>query len=524
MRNLSLFAFILSFLLGASACDSTSSMEDPLVRSIQVDGDRFVDHAGREIILSGINLVNKSPKDNYMPLVDKDFYKRLQEWGMNSIRLVVIWDGVEPEMDQFDEKYLKELDKHIKWAAEYGVFVILDMHQDLFSAKYSDGAPRWATLDEGLEHYKGEVWSDSYLISPAVQGAFDNFWQNKPAADGKGLQDHYAEMWKMLAERYKNQSNVIGYDLMNEPFPGSIAQQAMPALLTAYGELHAKKTGIILGEEELMGIWSEPSSRNEALQKLDNAADFGSVIQALSPLTSAFEKERLQPFYQKVAQAIREVDEQKIIFLEHTYFGNMGVASSIQRTTLPNGKPDPQVAYAPHAYDLVVDTEFSSETSSSRVDYILQVISETAKKLQMPVWLGEWGAYYGGGNNMVPVAQHAITQIEKYNFSHAYWSYENGLENRPYFLQSLQRPYPFAINGELKNYHWKPDTNEFEMTWQENPSLKASTLIFFPDLSGLSEEELKVVNGKLITHENSNSGWVEIPANGKLRKITWQLD
>lgn len=58
--------------------------------------------------------------------------------------------------------------------------LILDMHQDLYSRKFDNGAPLWATLDDGAEHVTGTIWSDAYLMSPAVQRAFDNFWQNRP--------------------------------------------------------------------------------------------------------------------------------------------------------------------------------------------------------------------------------------------------------------------------------------------------------------------------------------------------------
>jgi endoglycosylceramidase len=51
------------------------------------------------------------------------------------------------------------------------------------------------------------------------------------------------------------------------------------------------------------------------------------------------------------------------------------------------------------------------------------------------------------------VAQHAISLIEEYNFSNAYWSYDPGTENQAYFKDALLRPYPAYINGELINYN-----------------------------------------------------------------------
>jgi endoglycosylceramidase len=108
------------------------------------------------------------------------------------------------------------------------------MHQDLFSAKFIDGAPEWATLDEGLEHPQNcTIWYEAYLTSPAVIKAADNFWANKPASDGVGLLDHYEAMWTHLAGRFGGLVNILGFEPMNEPFMGSLAPQT-------FGEAIAK--------------------------------------------------------------------------------------------------------------------------------------------------------------------------------------------------------------------------------------------------------------------------------------------
>jgi endoglycosylceramidase len=198
---------------------------------ISIDGQRFVDATGGEVGFHGLNLVNKNPEENYLGPADQDAIKQISSWGFNCIRLGVIWDGLEPKPGQYDEKYLQGIDERIKWAAENNIYVVLDMHQDLYSVLYSDGAPEWATITEDKPHVTGEIWSQSYFISPAVQTAFDNFWKNASAPDGMGIQDHFINAWKHVAERYADQTHVIGYDLMNEPLMGSGAAQIMPSIL-----------------------------------------------------------------------------------------------------------------------------------------------------------------------------------------------------------------------------------------------------------------------------------------------------
>lgn len=480
-------------------------------KEITVKGDRFVDDYGRQVILNGINVVSKSKEDGYIFKGGPEFYANLKKWGFNSIRFIMIWDGLEPEPGIYNEEYLKEIDKRIKWAGENGLFVILDMHQDLFSVKYADGAPEWATLDEDKPHITGDLWSDAYMMSPAVQTAFDNFWKNKKASDSIGIQDHFANLWRHVAKRYADNRTVIGYDLMNEPFPGSSALKAMPALLEAYGKLVYQLEGKVMTEEQLAETWGNVEQRTAALELLSNKENYAQVIDALYPYSRTFETEQLQPFYQKVANAIRQVDTQHILFLEHAYYGNMGVKSSIERTTLPKGIPDSLVAYAPHGYDLVTDTENAANASANRVDFIFERIKEKGQQLNMPVWVGEWGAYYSHGESIVPVAQHAIGLIEKDKFGNAYWSYDPEMEKQAYFQKAIIRPYPSFTNGELLSYNYNFERSIFSIEWQEDDSNDAPTAIYVPWLSKLKHDTQNDIFS-IEKIEGSDAGWILIPA------------
>ncbi|WP_246581408.1 cellulase family glycosylhydrolase [Echinicola shivajiensis] len=496
-------------LVATTGCNHNLSSSRALhPTSITINNGQFVDNLGRQVILNGINMANKSQKDNYIFQAGPEVYQNLKTMGFNTIRLILIWDGLEPEPGKYDESYIEEIDKMIKRAEDNGLFVVLDMHQDLYSSKYSDGAPAWATLDEGAPHYTGDVWSDSYLISPAVQIAFDNFWANKPAPDGIGLQDHYAQAWKLLAERYKDNSTVIGFDLMNEPFPGSSAQEILPRLIEAYGSFVYKETGEILAPSELAEIWYNTDQRINAIKRLNTEEKYASVIDAIQPTVRDFERNNLQPFYQKVAHAIREVDQKHILFLEHSYFSNMGIKSTIERTLLSNGEPDPLVAYAPHGYDLVTDTDHVADASPHRINLIYKRVKEKGNELNMPIWLGEWGAYYGAQESVVPVAQYAIKQLETHLLSHAYWSYELGAESLAYFQNGLIRPYPTSVNGNILKYHYDFENKTFQMEWLESETSNAPTVIYTPDIKNLTADQL--FETQII--EGTDAGWIIIPS------------
>ena len=501
--------------------NETTSNANIWPTTITVKGDQFVDNFGRQVILNGVNVGSKNKEEGYIFQSGPELYEKLKKQGVNTIRFLIIWDGLEPEPGVYNEAYLKEIDQRIAWAAANDMFVVLDMHQDLYSVKYADGAPEWATLTEDKPHTTGAVWSDAYLMSEAVQTAFDNFWLNTPASDGIGLQDHYAALWQHIAKRYADNKTVIGYDIMNEPFPGSSGVQSTMILLGAYGQLHYKLTGEVLTEQQLGAMWMDDAQRMEALEVISTTEHYDFVISQLFDLVHEFETKHLQPMYQKVSNAIREVDTNHILFLEHSYYGNTGVASSIQRVTLTDGSPDPLVAYAAHGYDLVVDTEAAAMAATARVEYIFNQIAKKGKELKMPVWIGEWGAYYDNSESVIPTAISSMNLIEKHLFGNAYWSYTNQLDQMEYFKQVLLRPYPAYTNGTLKRYHNDFESGNFTMEWEESKDGSAATVVYIPHLSKLKNDEIKAFSIEKI--KDSDAGYVTIPSTGKVETRTLEL-
>lgn len=490
MKTRNLVAIVLCMLLWA--CGNVE--KKPEQNFLKVEGQNFVDAQGRQVMLSGINFISKNKAENYMPKQGEETFRQFKNWGFNCIRLGIIWDGLEPEPGQYNEAYLQEIDKRIEWARANGMYVFLDMHQDLFSAKYADGAPEWATLDEGKPHYKGAVWSDSYMISPAVQTAFDNFWANKPAPDGIGVQDHLANLWKHIAKRYANNTTVIGYDILNEPFMGSEAQHVMPLMLTAYAKIYAEEKGTAPpAAQELEAMWADAASRMEALELIATREKYAKVVDAVYEISAQFERQHLQPMYQKVANAIRQVDPHHILFLNHNYFVNTGVSTALEPLKLADGSIDKQVAYAAHGYDLVVDTKEIDNPSYERVEFIFDRIAESGKRLQMPVLVGEWGALHGASTKLIKPARHLINLFEKHNFGNTYWAFYSGMADSPYFQNALVRPFPQAINGKLLSYDYNFESGVFECNWEESGEQNANSVIFVPNLSELSEADIDLM-------------------------------
>lgn len=188
---------------------------------IKVQGNRFIDPQGRERIFHGVNFPMGKLNP---PVLEEAFFIKSKALGFNVLRLGPCWSKLEPQPGQYDEAVLAIIDNAFDLAAKYDMYVFLDMHQDLYSDFGEDvgnGAPPWACLADGYKYKKPfYTWGEGYFWDKAVQRSFDHFWNNDEVC-GKGLQDHFADLWRMLAKRYGDHPALFGFDVFNEPAPGT---------------------------------------------------------------------------------------------------------------------------------------------------------------------------------------------------------------------------------------------------------------------------------------------------------------
>ncbi len=194
----------------------------------------IVDDRGRQVILRGVN-VNQlgdyhqvDPSiDTVIPLREEDF-AQIAALGMDSVRLLVHWSALEPTPGAFDASYAAKVRSAVAMAAAHDIHVVIDMHQDawgkfvdtpagtscpppLSPAVGWDGAPKWATLTDGLSTCKVGLRE----LSPAVGQAWQSFW-----LDRDGIQQHLVDTWGRLVTALGPTPAIAGYDLLNEPSPG----------------------------------------------------------------------------------------------------------------------------------------------------------------------------------------------------------------------------------------------------------------------------------------------------------------
>jgi endoglycosylceramidase len=202
-----------------------SARADARPPQLRRDGRWLVDRAGRVVVLHGVNAVWKLkpyvPPDEPRGFTEADA-QWLEDHGFNAVRLGVLFAGVMPQRGVVDAGYLDEIDRVVQLLAAHHVYVLLDFHQDLYNEKFQgEGFPDWSVYDDGIPHLFNFGFPGNYF-TPEVMRAFDNLWGNKKApGDGIGLWDHYAAAWQAVAARWKDQPYLMGYDLLNEPWPGT---------------------------------------------------------------------------------------------------------------------------------------------------------------------------------------------------------------------------------------------------------------------------------------------------------------
>jgi len=418
---------------------------------IHADGLRFVDEQGRTRIFNGISLPVTGVRADLGYTLDDAFFEKFTALGQNIIRLCMVWENLEQQPGQYNESYLRDLDAAFDAAARHGVYIFLDMHQDLYGPIQppgGDGAPPWAHLTDGKKGRKTRVvWSENYVLNKAVARAFDNFWANKPV-HGKGLQEHFAALWVMLAKRYGGHPAMFGFDFFNEPFPG---KDGMKAGRKLFGSIlknlfFNKKVSAC----KFIGDLIHKQRRPQALDQFSGhlVRDFA---KAADDIIGRFDVERYAPFLNKMGEAVRGETDGGFLIIEQSIFCNMGVKLAVPPIEV-NGAHEPNQCYAPHAYDFTVDTPAYKYASDSRVGGLFDVIAENQARLQMPVVVGEWG---GGDRNDPCWFRHArflLDYFDKKQWSQVYWCCKDYELDTPVVRQVLWRSYPQAVAGEIVRY------------------------------------------------------------------------
>jgi endoglycosylceramidase len=408
------------------------------------EGTFFVrDADGRVVILRGMNIMSsaKGNPDRLPDLVEEDVERYAQLWGFNVVRYLIFWDGIEPSPGEYDQAYLDKTEERLDWFAANDIHVILDMHQDVYAQYFCcDGAPDWAIEDDGISFEQNPVWDLNYF-HPAVMAAFDNFFDF--AGEHSRLQTHFARAWAEVANRFKDHPALIGYDILNEPSPGS----ALDA------------------------------------REFSNTPDDGPAAE--------FDRTMLTDFYQRVINAIREVDEEGWILYEPRYAAPAnGQPSFILKLEDPR-QGAPRLVYGPHLYSISMEFKRNYEPDADQTLEDWEANRNIELDLQKAhLLIGEWGVDPSWVNADL-FTRELLAMSDRMMASWTYWSYdpggwgiwERGSEGQ--FVErenanTIVRPYPRSVAGIPRSFSYDPGTREFSLAFDPSPSATLPTEVYVP--------------------------------------------
>ena len=463
---------------------------------IKVRGMRFVDEQGRERIFHGVNLKGKIDGLN-LDWLDEEFFRRGAALGQRLLRLGVCWELLEPAPGQYNEAVLAKMDGIFSLAEQYGWYIFIDMHQDIYSS-YKDllecgsgnGAPGWACLTDGhMPRAPKFAWAFGYYTDKARWRSFDHFWANAPV-HGKGLQEHYAALWQLLARRYGNHPALFGWNIMNEPFPGTPGGRI-------FRKLVAKVTRVGLVSPAVKRIqtikrWRNPDKHGHWLDVLTPAVMEKVVLTpAVRKIMHKFEQEHYGPFVAKMTAAIREITPNGVIIFDQCYWCNIGVPCNVP---LPAGES--QICFDPHGYDFMVDTPAYKHANNERVGFMFGEMRESQLRFGTPAIAGEWGGG-GEGESFLPHIAYVMDLFDSWNWSNCYFAYGEALFDNP-IMRLLSRPYPWAVNGVIEKFSVCDTHKTLKLIYTPNES-DAPTEIFLPN----GYESVEAGEGAQVSYENN---------------------
>jgi endoglycosylceramidase len=442
---------------------------------------QIVDAGGREVLLKGVNvdgLVDYfrpdlmppypsspasyasgacPPDDTTVEGVDICQYdfSQIGPLGYDEIRLNISWSLLEPTPGKIDKTYINRIAQVVAWAKKAGIYVVLDMHQDAWS-KYVYTAPG-ATCVAPLQAIRGfdgaPLWASEHLtpacalngvreLDPAVQEDFQKLYDDAPAPDGVGLQEHYANAVLALTQRFHEEPTVAGYEIINEPSPGF---NALPGVVDAtelfpfYGKVVNHVVANVPGFRQLFFI--EPNVE-------------------------------------------RDVTDQSAIVTPWSAYSSY-----------------PNVVYAPHVYTGVftLDQQVASTRFFPSDGGYKSAISD-AKALGLPLWIGEFGNNPSEDNTILRTSYELQ---DLYGLGGALWLWKENANdiNRAVFwgvygppfppgtaqpsrIMYTSRAFPLYTAGEERSFAYDPTSASFDLQAESPPvpsgARNLATVIFVP--------------------------------------------
>lgn len=402
--------------LGGCGSDDAETETQPSPPGWRVAGGFLRAPDGRRALLRGANLAGAHKNAPYFGFHQAKDYARLRDdWGMNTIRFLILWAAIEPEKGVYDDVYLDAVAERVGWARDAGLYVVLDMHQDVYGEGFlGDGAPRWTCDESRYAAFKPHAqWFLNYL-DPNVIACVDELY----ASDE--LVQHYIEAWRRVATRLSDNDAVVGFDVMNEPPWGSATMSAFE-------------------ETTLQGFYEKVVPK----------------VRQVAPGWVAF----LEPGANRnlgVATGLVKFPFGNVVYSPHAYNSS---------AELGNG-------FDPSARNALLEHISALAEEAKSLDAALW-IGEYGGTTTSP-GISE---YMDAGYDGAALATAANVYWAYDANSGGYGMLEDDQSDKPVLLDALVRPFPELVAGDPMSWEYDETTKKFTLTWHPDARVEAPTVI-----------------------------------------------
>ncbi len=236
-----------------------------MVLPVTHSGRWLIDATGRVLLVHGINFVVKNAGETPASRgFGADDIAWIKDNGFDAVRLGLSPNNVMPTPGVVDAAYLDAYAQTAHALTAAGLLVLVDLHQDGWGpAVCGNGFPDWMTLTQGATN-TCTGFPLYYITNPAIQASFQSFWANAAGPGGVGLQDQVAAMFAALAAKVGSDPGILGYEILNEPWPGTTWQPCLdpPGCPdqdhASLDPFHAKVTAAVRSKDTGHLVFGEP--------------------------------------------------------------------------------------------------------------------------------------------------------------------------------------------------------------------------------------------------------------------------
>ncbi len=268
----------------------------------------------------------------------EDDIRFMKECGATVVRLPLNYRHFERDDAPFEylEKGFARLDEALGWCAKYGLYAILDLH--------------------AVQGYQNTDWHSDNSSRQTL------FW------DHKHFQDRFVALWEEFARRYKDNTALAGYNVMNEPVSNA-----------RFGRF---------------------SNKYET------------------------DWEKINSIYRRVVEAIRAIDPTTIIYLEGDYFSNRfdNFEPPFAENLVYSSHNYTPAGFGPGPYPGTFNG-VQWDRAKQKELFRNHQGPTFARKYNVPLWVGEFGSVYNGpANEMEDRLQALDDQLSVFEEHDAHWT------------------------------------------------------------------------------------------------------